>query len=90
METISFRIDEDIKKELTYVKETLNATQTQAIKDAIHALYQYLLKQEKSKKSPQEIFKESGYIGSFRGKKDLSLDYKRDLIHGLKAKHESK
>lgn len=90
METISFRIDDELKKELTFVKSTLKSTQTQAIKDAIHALYQHLQLHEKSKKSPQEIFKESGYLGSFKARKDLSVNYKSALTHGLKAKHEGK
>lgn len=90
METISFRIENELKKELAFVKSTLNTTQTDAIKEAIHAYYIYLLKQERSKKSPQEIFKESGYIGSFKGRKDLSVTYKKNIDRALKAKYESK
>lgn len=87
METISFRFDDELKKELDFIKATLNSNQSQAIKDAIHAFYQLLKNQEQAKKLPQEILKESGFIGSFQAKKDLSATYKRDIVKGLKTKH---
>ena len=87
METISFRFDDELKKELDYIKTTLNSNQSQAIKDAIHAFYQHLKTQEKAKQSPQEILKGSGFIGSFQADKDLSVTYKRDITKGLKGKH---
>lgn len=87
METFSFRYSEEIKKELDFIKSTLNSNQSQAIKDAIHAFYKYLKTQEQAKKSPQEMFKQSGFIGSFEGRKDLSVTYKRDITKRLKAKH---
>lgn len=90
METISFRFDKELKKELNFIKTTLNSNQSQAIKDAIHAFYQHLKKEEKAKKSPQEILKESGFIGSFEAKTDLSVSYKRELVKGLKEKHANK
>lgn len=90
METISFRADDELKRELDYVKSALNSTQSQAIKDAIHAFYQKLLVQEKSRKSPQIIFNESGYLGSFQGPSDLSVSYKKNLAKGLKAKYDRK
>lgn len=88
METISFRIENQLKEELAFVKAALNSTQSDAIKEAIHAFYKYLQKQEKSKKTPQEIFKESGFIGCFKGRKDLSVNYKKELALSLKAKYE--
>lgn len=88
METISFRVDDELKKELNYVKSVLNSTQSQAIKDAIHTLYQFLIEKEESMKSPQAIFKESGYLGSFQGNSDLSVNYKKYFYETLKDKHE--
>lgn len=61
MERISFRIEDQLKEELAFVKASLNSNQSQAIKEAIHAFYQHLQSQEKSKKSSQKIFKDSGY-----------------------------
>ena len=90
METISFRIEEQLKEELAFVKATLNANQSQAIKEAIHAFYQHLQSQERLKKSPQTILKETGFIGSFKGEKDLSVNYKKYLTRGWKAKYEDK
>ena len=88
METFSFRCDDKLKKELDFIKTTLNSNQSQAIKDAIHAFYQVLKTQEQSQRSPQEILKESGFIGSFEAKEDLSVTYKSDITKGLKAKHD--
>ena len=90
METASFRFDDEVKKELNFIKATLNSNQSQAIKNAIHAFYQHLKNQEKAKKSPKEILMESGFIGSFEAKNDLSVTYKRELTKGLKRKHEIK
>lgn len=87
MKTISLRVDRELEEEIDFVKAALDTTQTQVIKEAIHAFYLYLQNQEKLKKSPKEIFKSSGYIGSFEGKKDLSVNYKKELARGLKAKH---
>lgn len=87
METISFRFDDELKKELDFIKTAINLNQSQAIKEAIHAFYQFLKTQEQAERSPQEILKESGFIGSFQAKKDLSVTYKRDIAKGLKAKH---
>lgn len=87
METFSFRYDDNVKKELDFIKAYLNSTQSQAIKDAIHAFYQYLKAEEKAKSSPTEILKESGFIGSFEGKRNLSTTYKQELTKGIKAKH---
>jgi hypothetical protein len=90
MDIISFRFNKDLKHELDFIKATLNVSQTQAIKDAIHAFYHHLITEEESKKSPYELFKESGYLGSFSSKKDLSTGYKEELTKGLKDKHEIK
>jgi hypothetical protein len=87
METFSFRYDEKVKKELDFIKACLNSNQSQAIKDAIHAFYQCLKKEEKAKLSPSQILKESGFIGSFKGKKNLSTTYKEELTKGIKTKH---
>lgn len=67
-----------------------NSNQSQAIKDAIHAFYHQLKTCEQVKKSPEEILKSSGFIGSFEVKKDLSETYKREVVKGFKAKHEIK
>lgn len=90
MEVISFRIDKDLKKELEHLTNSLNSSQSQAIKDAIHAFYQQIINQEKVKKTPQMILRESGYIGSFEGRRDLSVTYKRDITKGLEKKHGKK
>lgn len=71
METISFRIDDKLKKELDYIKTTLNENQSQAIKDAIHSFYHSLKTRQQSKRSPQEILKASGFIGSFQHKENF-------------------
>jgi hypothetical protein len=80
MDIISFRSNKEFKQELDFIKLTLNVSQSQAIKDAVHAFYQYLKDREEVEKSPYEIFKESGYLGSFSSRKDLSTTYKNDLI----------
>lgn len=90
METFSFRCDDKSKKELDFIKASLNSNQSQAIKDAIHAFYVILKTQEQEQRSPQEILKESGFIGSFEAKKDLSVTYKQDIAKGLRAKHDVK
>ncbi len=82
METFSFRCDDKSKKELEYIKESLNSNKSQAIKDAIHAFYVHLKTQEQEQLSPQKILKESGFIGSFEAKKDLSVTYKQDIAKG--------
>jgi len=87
---ISFRSDEQIKKEIDYIKYACNATQTQAIKDAIHAFYRQLQLKEDGGKSPQELLTQSGFIGSFEANEDLSTNYKEYLAQGLKNKHDSK
>lgn len=87
METFSFRYDEQVKKELDFIKTYLKSNQSQAIKDAIHAFYRCLKMEEKAKKSPAEILKESGFIASFAGPKNLSTVYKQKLTKGIKDKH---
>ena len=87
METFSFRYDEKVKRELDFIKTYLDSNQSQAIKDAIHAFYQYLKIEEQTKLSPKEIFKESGFIGCFQGKKNLSTTYKKETTKSIKAKH---
>jgi hypothetical protein len=87
METFSFRYDEKVKKELDFIKAHLNSNQSQAIKDAIHTFYEYLKMEEKAKLSPLEILKESGFIGCFKGEKNLSTTYKEQLTKRIKAKH---
>lgn len=79
MGTISFRIDTELRRKLTLIRSKLKSTQSQAIKDAIHAYYHHLQLHKKTKKSPEEIFKESGYLGSFENRKDLSVSYKSAL-----------
>ncbi len=71
MDTISFRVDKKLKME--FDKASIRWSQSQAIKEVIHAFYQHLLMHEESQKSPQPIFKDSGFIGSFQGKKDHSV-----------------
>ena len=87
METFSFRCDDTLKKELDFIKTSLNSNQSQAIKDAIHAFYQILKAEEQGEQSPQDILKESGFIGSFEAKKNLSGTYKNEIANGFKAKH---
>lgn len=87
METFSFRYDDQIKKELDYIKASLHSNQSQAIKDAIHAFYKALKTENEAKSSPQQLLKESGFIGSFEAKKNLSETYKEDIAKGLKKKH---
>lgn len=87
METFSFRYDDQIKKELDYIKSNLNSNQSQAIKDAIHAFYKVLKTQEAAKRSSPDLLKESGFIGSFEANKNLSVTYKEDISKGLKKKH---
>jgi len=80
MEIISFRYDDELKKELNFIQTTINSNQSQAIKNSIHAFYLYLKNKKQTKKSPQEILMESGFIGSFEARKDLSVTYKRDVV----------
>lgn len=83
--TTSFRFDDKVKGELDYIKDTLQASQSEAIKEAIHIYYQILMK--KSTESPVDILKKSGFIGSFKGNKNLSKNYKQKLERGWKNKH---
>lgn len=87
MQTFSFRDDDSIKEELDFIKATLHSNQSKAIKNAIHAYYLHLKEQEQLKKSPQEILKQTGFIGCFSGPKDLSTNYKQILTKELKKKH---
>jgi hypothetical protein len=83
---VSFRLDEKTQKELNYIKLTLNESQSLAVKEAIHAYYATLVAAE-SHKSAADIFMDSGYIGSFKAEKDLSINYKEKLIESLERKH---
>lgn len=86
MRMLSLRLDEKTEKELDYIKMTLNENQSLVVKEAIHAYYATLVAAE-SHKSAADIFMDSGYIGSFKAEKDLSINYKEKLIKGLKRKH---
>lgn len=87
MRMISLRLDEKTEKELDYIKSTLNEeSQSLAVKEAIHAYYKTLVAAE-SHKSAADIFMDSGYIGSFKAEKDLSINYKEKLIKDLERKH---
>ncbi len=86
MRMLSLRLDEKTEKELNYIKLTLNESQSLVVKEAIHAYYETLVAAE-SHKSAADIFMDSGYIGSFKAEKDLSINYKEKLIKGLERKH---
>lgn len=86
MKTLSLRLDKKTEKELSYIKLTLNGSQSLVVKEAIHAYYETLLVAE-SHKSAADIFMDSGYIGSFKAEKDLSVNYKEKLSNGLERKH---
>jgi hypothetical protein len=84
---MSFRYDENVKKEIEYIQSSLDdATQSYVVKEAIHAYY-VQLKQEKNRASPAKTLAESGYIGSFKAAKNLSTHYKQMLTSSLKKKH---
>lgn len=51
---------------------------------------QILKTQKQEQPSPQEILKESGFIGSFKAKKNLSVTYKSEITKSLKTKHDIK
>jgi hypothetical protein len=89
MKMVSLRLDEKAEKELDYIKSVLHESQSQALKEAIHAYYEILMK-TKSQKNPAEIFKSSGFIGCFNADRDLSSDYKRKLNDNLEKKHGTK
>lgn len=86
MGMVSFRLDEKTQKELNYIKLALNEGQSLAVKEAIHAYYATLVAAE-SHKSAADIFMDSGYIGSFKAEKDLSINYKEKMIKALERKH---
>ena len=86
MKMLSLRLDEKTEKELHYIRLTLNESRSLVVKEAIHAYYKTLVAAE-SRKSAADIFMDSGYIGSFKAEKDLSLNYKEKLTKGLKKKH---
>jgi hypothetical protein len=86
MRMLSLRLDAKTEKELDYIKSILNESQTLVIKEAIHAYYEILVSAE-SHKSAGDIFMDSGYIGSFKAEKNLSINYKEKLTKGLKRKH---
>lgn len=67
-----------------------NISQSQAIKASIHAYYLHLQEEQMTKKSPAMIFKKSGYLGSFKGDKNLSTNYKKVLTKCLKKKYDKK
>lgn len=83
---LSLRLDKRVERELDYIKFILNENQSQAVKEAIHAFYEILLK-TKSQKMPSEILKSTGYIGSFTAEANLSTNYKKELTKNLKKKH---
>ncbi len=85
MRIVSLRLDKKAEQELEYIK-SIHENQSQAVKEAIHAYYEILMKTEKPKIS-SEMFKSSGYVGSFKAKKDLSTNYKEELTSDLKKKH---
>lgn len=90
MESMSFRCDQQIKSELLFIQNQQESTQSQAIKAAIHAYYLFLQEEERSKKSPVKIFKKSGYLGSFKGDRNLSTNYKEIISKGMKLKYGEK
>lgn len=86
MRMLSLRLDEKTEKELNYIKSALNESQSLVIKEAIHAYYESLVAAE-IHKSAADILIDSGYIGSFKAEKDLSINYKEKLTKGVKKKH---
>jgi hypothetical protein len=90
METKSFRCDKKLKDELLFIQNLHDTNQSQAIKEAIHAYYLILKEEQMSKKSPGKIFRRSGYLGGFKGDKDLSTSYKEVITKGIKRKYDKK
>lgn len=86
MKMLSLRLDEKTEKELNYIRLILDENQSLVVKEAIHAYYETLVAAE-NQKSAADIFMNSGYIGSFKAEKDLSIHYKEKLTKSLKEKH---
>lgn len=86
MRMLSLRLDEKTEKELHYIKLILNGSQSSVIKEAIHTYYETLVATE-NQMSAADIFMDSGYIGSFKAEKDLSINYKEKLTKHLERKH---
>lgn len=66
----------------------LGSNLSDSLKEAIHAMYENLKKEQASKKTPQEILESNGFIGSIQGDANWSADYKKIVRDIVKAKHE--
>lgn len=87
MRSMSFRFDEEMEAELEFIQARLHTSKTAVVKEALHTLYSNLIK-KKVKPSPAEHLKQAGWIGSFAGESDLSVNYKKIITEDMKRKYE--
>lgn len=83
---ISARINEETAWELDFLKGALgNKKVTEVLVTAIHLLYR-TQSQKKQNKTPFDFLKETGFIGGTEGRKDDSMNYKKEITERIKKK----
>jgi len=83
---VSLRIDSDLEYELQFIKSSLNLDFSKAIREAVHLKY-LEVKEGIERRTPAEILKASGFIGSFDGPAGLSEEFKKMNLKSLRKKH---
>ncbi len=79
---INARIDDELGRELAALAKARGQTLTELVEVALRAL----LKKDEPAETPLEIFQRTGFVGSGRGARTLSTDYKEHLTRSLAKK----
>lgn len=87
---VTARMEEEVFHQIEYLKNQLGTNSTTGIlKEAVHNLYNSFKKKE-IRKSPFELLDELNLIGCIQGKKDLSVNYKKEITKSLVKKHQKR
>jgi predicted metal-dependent hydrolase len=85
MSQINAEIDLETTDKLTYIQQQTNQELSDILRAAIDDYYQKL--KQKKKKTPFQLFEDSGFIGCCSVESDLSVNYKEVLATELEAKY---
>jgi|ERR1700738_3557087 len=84
---ITARLNEDVSREIEFIKSSLNMMNTTAVvTQAIHLLYT-ITKEKQMTKSSLQLFEESGLLGCMEGASDLSNSYKEEISKVIRQKY---
>lgn len=81
---INARLDEQAASDLEFLKVSTQKNNTEALKAAIRFYADFLRNEAQRRK---QALLDSGYVGSFEGREDLSSNYKDHVAEAIDEKY---